>query len=317
MSTTRRFLIASSLARLIRKDRGGARVTEGYFPNQTGRSSHVHVEGDRGSLVLVTAPANGPAAEERTDVPRTHAEALLDVAPGKVEYARSRLTAAGREIRIDRFVRPGPLDLISVEFDNEEQANGFRPPLWFGPEVTSDAAYQNRAIALGTLPSVPDVSLTNAALDSLLDSLENRLGSRPLQSRPLGVAAQAGDSGDALRRLSATFGAPGRESETASAALGTATSVAATPAPVATPAPAQPGPQSPGRGTGSSSAPSPSGGPALATSSDLPSPANSPGEKKSAAAEAPSASDESDSPNLDIEDDVIRELARSLRPNRK
>jgi CYTH domain-containing protein len=319
MSTTRRFLIASSLARLIRKDRGGARVTEGYFPNQTGRSSHVHVEGDRGSLVLVTVPANGPAAEERTDVPRTHAEALLDVAPGKVEYARSRLTAAGREIRIDRFVRPGPLDLISVEFDNEEQANGFRPPLWFGPEVTSDATYQNRAIALGTLPSVPDVSLTNAALDSLLDSLENRLGSRPLQSRPLGVSAQAADTSDALRRLSATFGAPtpGRESEAASAALGTATSVAATPAPVSTPAPAQPGPQSHGRGTGSSSTPSPSGGPALATSSDLPSPANSPGEKKPAAADAPRASEESDGPNLDIEDDVIRELARSLRPNRK
>src|SRR3954470_20396689 len=276
MSTTRRFLIASSLARLIRKDRGGARVTEGYFPNQTGRSSHVHVEGDRGSLVLVTAPANGPAVEERTDVPRTHAEALLDVAPGKVEYARSRLTAASREIRVDRFVRPGPLDLISVEFDNEEQATGFRPPLWFGPEVTNDAAYQNRAIALGTLPQVPDVSLTNAALDSLLDSLESRLGSRPLQRPPLGVSGEAADTGDALRRLSTTYGAPGsgtRENEVASAALGTATSVAATPAPLS--ASAQPaGPSSSGAPTGSSSAPSPSGGPALATSSGLPSPAN-------------------------------------------
>src|SRR4051812_3104535 len=235
MSTTRRFLIATSLARLIRKDRGGARVTEGYFPNQTGRSSHVHVEGDRGSLVLVTAPANGTPSEERTEVPRAHAEALLDVAPGKVEYARSRLTAAGREIRVDRFVRPGPLDLVSVEFDNEEQAGSFRPPLWFGPEVTGDAAYQNRAIALGTLPQVPDVSLTNAALDSLLDAIENRLGNRPsMQNRPLGSSPSSAEGGDALRRLSASFGAPsapGRESDTVPAALGPATSATATPAP--------------------------------------------------------------------------------------
>src|SRR3954447_12963216 len=239
MSTTRRFLIASSLARLIRKDRGGARVTEGYFPNQTGRSSHVHVEGDRGSLVLVTAAANGPLAEERTEVPRAHAEALLDVAPGKVEYARSRLTAAGREIRIDRFVRPGPLDLISVEFDTDEQAGSFRPPLWFGPEVTGDAAYQNRAIALGTLPQVPEVSLTNAALDSLLDAIENRLSGRSsIPNRPLGSSPSSVEGGDALRRLSASFGAasaPGRDSETPPATLGTATSATATPAPAAGP----------------------------------------------------------------------------------
>jgi CYTH domain-containing protein len=299
MSTTRRFLIASSLARLIRKDRGGARVTEGYFPNQTGRSSHVHVEGDRGSLVLVTAPANGTPAEERTDVPRTHAEALLDVAPGKVEYARSRLTAAGREIRVDRFVRPGPLDLISVEFDNDEQASSFRAPLWFGPEVTNDAAYQNRAIALGTLPQVPDVSLTNAALDSLLDAIENRLGNRPsMQNRPLGGSGSSAEGGDALRRLSASFGAPGRDGEAAPASLGTATSASATPAPAS------------GASSGSATA---STGSTPALPAGVPAPANTPGEKPSST----DTQDGSDGPNLDIEDDVIRELARSLRPNRK
>jgi CYTH domain-containing protein len=308
MSTTRRFLIASSLARLIRKDRGGARVTEGYFPNQTGRSSHVHVEGDRGSLVLVTAPANGTPAEERTEVPRGHAEALLDVAPGKVEYARSRLTAGGREIRVDRFVRPGPLDLISVEFDNDEQAGSFRPPLWFGPEVTDDATYQNRAIALGTLPQVPDVSLTNAALDSLLDAIENRLGNRPssLQNRPLGGSASSGEGGDALRRLSASFGAPDREGATAPASLGTATSASATPAPAS-------GAPSGSASTGGS-APSTNGGATPALPAGVPAPANTPGEKPSSDTQA---TDGNDGPNLDIEDDVIRELARSLRPNRK
>jgi CYTH domain-containing protein len=290
MSTTRRFLIASSLARLIRKDRGGGRVTEGYFPNQTGRSSHVHVEGDRGSLVLVTTPANGAITEERTDVPRTHAEALLDVAPGKVEYARSRLMAGGREIRIDRFVRPGPLDLISVEFENEEQATSFRPPAWFGPEVTSDAAYQNRALAIESVPQVPEVPLTNAALDSLLDTLENRLGIRPMQGRPVPASMPGVETGgDTLRRLSATFGAPvsplsPRETDTSPVALAAGSG----PTNPASPAAPAEGDQTASADAGEPATPTPSAPPA-----------------------------EESAPNLDIEDDVIRELARSLRPQRK
>ena len=284
MSTTRRFLIASSLARLIRKDRGGGRVTEGYFPNQAGRSSHVHVEGDRGSLVLVTAPANGAPTEERTDVPRAHAEALLDVAPGKVEYARSRLMAAGREIRIDRFVRPGPLDLISVEFESDEQSTAFRPPVWFGPEVTEDAAYQNRSLAVDRVPQVPEVPLTNAALDSLLDALENRLGIRPMQGRPVAASMPGNETGDTLRRLSATFGAPilpqpdrdkGADKAADKEASQGAPAADTTPA-VEAPAPAADGPATP-----------------------------------------PTAASDESGPNLDIEDDVIRELARSLRPQRK
>ena len=164
---------------------------------------------------------------------------------------------------------------------------------------------------------MPDVSLTNAALDSLLDSLENRLGSRPLQSRPLGVAAQ----GWRLRRCAAALvrnfrstgtrkrdgvgGARHRHVGRGHACSGR------------DPGAGSAGPAIPRQGDRARIGPVTQRGPALATSSDLPSPANSPGEKKSAAAEAPSASDESDSPNLDIEDDVIRELARSLRPNRK
>src|SRR5690606_39547089 len=103
MSTSRRFLIASSLARLIRKERGGNRVTEGHFPNQADRSSYVFIEGDKGSLVLITM-SSGVPVEERTDVPRTHAEALLDVTPGKVDYVRSLLTVGTRDIYVNRFV---------------------------------------------------------------------------------------------------------------------------------------------------------------------------------------------------------------------
>jgi hypothetical protein len=173
MVTSRRYLIASSLARLIRKERGGNRVTEGHFPNQADRSSFVVVEGDKGSLVLVHTSSGGPI-EERTEVPRAHAEALLDVTPGKLDYLLTHLTVGTRDIQILRFVTPGPLDLISVFFESEDEARDFRPLSWFGADVTTEVAYQNRSIALEGAPQAPDVPMSNAALNSLLDALENR-----------------------------------------------------------------------------------------------------------------------------------------------
>jgi CYTH domain-containing protein len=246
----------------LRRDRGGSRVTEGHFPNQTGRSSHVHLDGDTSSLVLLTTADDGSPLEERTEVPRAHAEALLDVAPGKVDYARTRLNAAGREIWVDRFVTPGPLDLIQVNFDNQEEASRFAPPAWFGPEVTSDAAYQTRSIALNELPQIPDVPLSNAALDGLLDALENRFASpRPVSS---------GRRDETRRRASSAAGeTPARPREVAAQTGAPADS--ARPAPGSVPSSAGGGPP---------------------------------------AAEPASGGDA----DLDIEDDVIRELARSLRP---
>jgi CYTH domain-containing protein len=173
MVAYRRYLIASSLARLIRKERGGNRVTEGHFPNQADRSSFVIVDGEKGNLVLVHAGADGPV-EERTEVPRAHAEALLDVTPGKLDYLLTHLTVGTRDIQVARFVTPGPLDMISVSFESEDEARDFRPLSWFGPDVTKEAVYQNRAIALNGPPQVPEVPLSNAALNSLLDTLENR-----------------------------------------------------------------------------------------------------------------------------------------------
>lgn len=250
MSTSRRFLIASSLARLIRKERGGNRITEGHFPNQADRSSYVLVDGDKGSLVLITT-STGVPVEERTDVPRTHAEALLDVTPGKVDYVRSHLTVGTRDIYINRFVTPGPLDLISVEFETEDEARDFHPLAWFGPDVTADPVFQNRSIAMEGIPPIPEVPISNAALNSLLDTLENRY-SPPRAYAPPAPARHAAD-GDTRRNAAPSADRARKQ-----------------------PAPA---PEHP--------------------------------------VEAESADDESSGLNLNIEDNVIRELARSLRPQRR
>jgi CYTH domain-containing protein len=260
MVTSRRYLIASSLARLIRKERGGNRVTEGHFPNQTDRSSFVVVEGDKGSLVLVHSGPGGPI-EERTEVPRAHAEALLDVTPGKLDYLLTHLTVGTRDIQILRFVTPGPLDLISVPFESDEEARDFRPLSWFGPDVTTEVVYQNRSIALEGATQAPDVPMSNAALNSLLDTLENRYAA------PRGYAPSRGEA-NAGQQRNAPPAAP------------------AAPPAAERAAPAQ-------RGVLSR--------PAASVDADL-------GDDD--------ANDDNDL-NLNIEDNVIRELARSLRPQRR
>ncbi|MGU3536936.1 hypothetical protein [Methylobacterium sp. A54F] len=176
MSVVRRFLVAPSLVRLIRKERGGSRITEGYFAPQAGRTSFVRVDGQQCHLVLVTQAADGKLAEERTDVPRAHGDALLDVCSGKAAYDRTTLSVGGQEVAIDRYVSPGSLDLISVAFADANEASGFAAPAWFGREVTQEASYERHAVALQGPPQSGEISLSNAALEAVLDLIEPRFG---------------------------------------------------------------------------------------------------------------------------------------------
>ena len=80
----RRFLIATSLARLIGKEQGVAgQVSEGYFPAHPHRDQFVSLEPRHCYLVLATTK-EGAEAVERTELPRSQAEALLAVCAGEV-----------------------------------------------------------------------------------------------------------------------------------------------------------------------------------------------------------------------------------------
>ncbi|MGU3560706.1 hypothetical protein, partial [Methylobacterium radiotolerans] len=202
MSTVRRFLVAPSLVRLIRKERGGARITEGHFAPQGGRASYVRVDGQVCQLVLVNKGPDGIPVEERTDVPRAHGDALLDVCPGKAAYDRTTLNAGGREIAIDRYVTPGSLDLISVAFDNDGEAAGFHAPSWFGREVSNEPAFERAALAIQGVPAAEEVALSNAALDAVLDLIEPRFGFGRYGSSSRTTESDEGAMG-AMRRAAA------------------------------------------------------------------------------------------------------------------
>jgi CYTH domain-containing protein len=173
----RLFIIAPSVARLIRKERGGERVQEGYFPDQPHRSTYIQIEEGRASLILEAGSVE--ASEEQADLPLSHAQALLAVSQSQVEYLRTRLSIGAHEIQAFHFVRPGALDLISVASASENGQD--LPPLpWFGPEVSTEPAYQRRRLALNGDPKAAEVEVTNAGLTSLLDLLEDRLTTWPL-----------------------------------------------------------------------------------------------------------------------------------------
>jgi hypothetical protein len=169
----RRFLVASSLARLIRKEGGVAgRVVEGYFPARPDRDHFVSLE--PGHSYLVLAPAReGAGEEERTEVPRSQAEALLTVCAGKVGFECTIVRLLdGKQALLQRFVGPESLDLLSVGFAAGEDADGFVPPAWFGPEVTQNPAYRRGSLARDGIPASEEIPLANAMIEELLDLLD-------------------------------------------------------------------------------------------------------------------------------------------------
>ena len=207
----RQFLIAPALARLSRKEQGVVgRIVEGYFPARPNRDHFVSIEPGHCYLVLA-AGREGAGDEERTEVPRSQAEALMAVCAGNVDFECTIVALrSGKHALLQRFTAPGSLDLLSVEFDEGEDANAFAPPAWFGPEVTQNTAYHRGTLARVGLPAPEEFPLSNTALNEFLDTLEagaiaahlGRMPSlRPPKARPANGHIQPSTS--AANQLSA------------------------------------------------------------------------------------------------------------------
>jgi CYTH domain-containing protein len=177
MKTERRFLVAPSLARLLRREHSSSeRIAEGYFPSRPGRTHLVRIEAAQCRLVLISTGSEGPDTENETELPRSQAEALMDVCAGRVGFVRTPVPLeSGDEAYLDRLVTPGALDLLTVAFNGPSEAQGFLAPVWFGREVSDEPAFERRSLALEGLPQAEEVPLSNAMLDAYLDDSENRL----------------------------------------------------------------------------------------------------------------------------------------------
>ncbi len=88
------------------------------------------------------------------------------------------------------------------------QIQAFTPPPWFGPEITTEPSFGRQVIALDRLPELPEVPLSNAIMEAVLDLLEGRASiSQPVTTPAPGASIETSVI-DVLTRLSA--GASGR-----------------------------------------------------------------------------------------------------------
>ncbi|MCC5978473.1 MAG: hypothetical protein JJU21_10455 [Salinarimonas sp.] len=234
MTLTRRFRLAPGFARLIGRERHAMPVVEGHFPDQSDRRSFLRLEGESCTLVLQDLLPDGGVSEERTEVSRAQGEVLMDVCAGRVVYERMPFEGGGGlDVEILRFVSPLPCAFILLHFNDSMQANGFRPPLWFGAELTQEETCEPRLVALGRKPAAHDGSIQNAALESLLDHLETRSG-RHGSTRGLGdLVAHAPAQPAAPAQKSAASAAPASSGQSTSASTPAPEAVArAAPRPV-------------------------------------------------------------------------------------
>ena len=177
MKIARRFLLAPSLARLIAMDRYvGRQIIEGYLSVQPGNHQFVRLQADEFQLVLPLIGPDGDLVEDLAPLPRMHAEALFGLCIGQISYDQYQILvqgASGSRALLDRVIYPVRCDIISVEFDDQKQAEAFEVPTWFGSEVTGEYTHDRRYIALNGLPANPEVPVSNTQLEAVLDMLEH------------------------------------------------------------------------------------------------------------------------------------------------
>ena len=176
MKNARRFLVSPCIARLISRERGIDRqVVEGYLSSQPGKDQLVRLEADQAHFVLSGQDPEGNLVEKLAPLPREHAEALFSLCIGQISYDRLYLpphSSPSHKIQLDRVVYPSSFDLITVEFDDVQQAEAFEIPGWFGPEVTAEFTFEWRYIALNGFNSNHEVPLTSQQVEAVLDMLD-------------------------------------------------------------------------------------------------------------------------------------------------
>ena len=188
---TRCFLVTPALARLVSYYRGSTPVIEGFFDGQSDRSVLLRIDRQGPQLVLSIPDRDRDPQETAADIPTEHALVLLSSCAGKLSYNRASLALeAGQEVRVQRFNGPHAFATIGVTFPDRESADGFVRPIWFSAEVTDDAALTNRGLALGGMPRLGELSISDLALNAIMDVLE----SQPKPAQELGRADVAGPS---------------------------------------------------------------------------------------------------------------------------
>ena len=101
----------------------------------------------KGSGLMVREEYNLPLTREAFDhlLPKADG-AIIEKTRYRIplaEYAVSNGEKQPLTAELDLFTLPKPLQMVEVEFPDEESARSFIPPDWFGEDVTDNPAYHN------------------------------------------------------------------------------------------------------------------------------------------------------------------------------
>lgn len=126
----------------------GVRLRQGYLAEDGPVQVRVRIS-DAAAVLTVKAGRGLSRTEVEVPVARGEAEALWVHTEGRrIEKVRYRVRAGGHDVDVD--VYGGTLEGLctaEVEFGSEEEAGRYEPPAWFGPEVTTEAGWDNASLS--------------------------------------------------------------------------------------------------------------------------------------------------------------------------
>ena len=125
-------------------------IRQGYLAIDAD-GTEVRVRSREGSAVLTVKQGAGRSrAEEELEIEGERFDRLWPLTEGRRVEKRRYVVPAPGGLAIEVDVYAGQLAglvVAEVEFADEQQADAFEPPAWFGAEVTDDPRYKNQTLA--------------------------------------------------------------------------------------------------------------------------------------------------------------------------
>ena len=133
------------------------RIAQGYLVvDSEGAEVRLRQKGEKHFLTVKSAGLLN-RAEYETELARSQFDTLWPATKGRrVEKVRYDIPFSGRVIELDVYL--GELDGLltaEVEFPTEEACREFSIPPWFSEELTLDARYKNKHLAIHGIPPGP------------------------------------------------------------------------------------------------------------------------------------------------------------------
>jgi adenylate cyclase len=130
------------------------RIEQGYVAIDPG-GTEVRVRRNDGSVTMTVKSGAGLVrTEEEIPLEQARFDALWALTEGR-RVVKTRYLVPIDELTAEVDEYEGALEGLrtaEVEFDSEAASAAFSPPDWLGREVTGDARYANRTLAVSGLP---------------------------------------------------------------------------------------------------------------------------------------------------------------------